>query len=98
MFSILPFSIHHAKAVKDKTPPSSSLPGLSFKKGNITSPTSPPAQSSNGSPSACINYNPSTRTITVSCSSARLTDIDNTLHDSSILTKQSPIGTWFLSA
>ncbi|HET7147769.1 MAG TPA: right-handed parallel beta-helix repeat-containing protein, partial [Candidatus Nitrosopolaris sp.] len=27
-----------------------------------------------------------------------LTDIDNTLHDSSILTKQSPIGTWFLSA
>jgi hypothetical protein len=42
----------------------------------------------------CINYNPSTRTITVSCSSARLTDIDNQIHDSNILSKQSPAGTW----
>ena len=46
----------------------------------------------------CINYNPSTRTITVSCSSARLTDIDHQIHDSNILAKQSPAGTWLLNA
>src|SRR5207249_11058410 len=67
---------------------------------NTISPSSPPTQSSNGSPSGCINYDPSTRTITVSCSSpTRLTDIDNKVHDSSILAKQSPAaGVWFLSA
>jgi len=39
-------------------------------------------------------------TITVSCSSStRLTDIDNKLHDASILAKQSPtVGVWFLNA
>ena len=99
VFVILPFSIHEAKAVKDKTPPSSSLPGLSSKKGNTISPSSPPTRLSNGSPSGCINYDSSTRTITVSCSSARLTDIDNKLHDSSILAKQSSAnGVWFLNA
>jgi hypothetical protein len=50
-------------------------------------------------PSNCITYNPSKRTITVSCgSSARLTDIDNKLHDGSILVKQSTNGVWFLNA
>ena len=77
---------------------SSSLPGISSKKGNTISPSSPPTQSNNGSPSACINYDLSTRTITISCSSARLTDIDNKLRDGSILTKQSPNGVWFLNA
>jgi parallel beta-helix repeat protein len=38
------------------------------------------------------------RTITVSCSSARLTDIDNRIHDSNILSKQYPAGTWLLNA
>ena len=60
-----------------------------------------PSQSNTGPTSAgdCINYTPSTRTITVSCSSARLTDIDNTLHDSNILSKQSPAdGVWYLNA
>jgi mannuronan 5-epimerase len=99
VFNMLLFPIHEAKAVKDKTPPSSSLPGLSSKKGNTISPSSPTTQSSNGSPSICIIYDPSTRTITVSCSSSRLSDIDNKLHDSSILTKQSPAdGVWFLNA
>jgi parallel beta-helix repeat protein len=46
----------------------------------------------------CISYNPSTRTITVSCSSARLTDIHHQIHDSNILAKQSPAGTWLLNA
>ena len=52
-----------------------------------------------GSHASCISYNPSTRTIVVSCgSSAKLTDIYNKLHDSSVLARQFPIGTWFLSA
>jgi hypothetical protein len=38
------------------------------------------------------------RTITVSCSSARLTDIDNRIHDNDILAKQSSAGTWLLNA
>jgi mannuronan 5-epimerase len=67
--------------------------------GNTINPSSPHPQSNTASPAGCITYNPSTRKITVSCSSpARLTDIDNKLHDSSILAKQSPNGVWFLSA
>jgi parallel beta-helix repeat protein len=97
VFNMLPFFTNEAKAVKDKTTPSSSLHVPSSKEGNTISPSSPPIQS-NGSLSGCINYDPSTRTITVSCSSARLTDIDNKLHDGSILTKQSPNGVWFLNA
>src|SRR2546426_1845132 len=66
---------------------------------NTIASSPPPHQSNTASPSGCITYNPSTRKITVSCSSpARLTDIDNELHDSSILAKQSPTGVWFLSA
>ncbi|MGB7955112.1 MAG: right-handed parallel beta-helix repeat-containing protein [Candidatus Nitrosopolaris sp.] len=98
---MLPFSLHEAKAVKDKTPLSSSVQAPASKDGNTNSPSSPSTQSSNGSPSGCINYDPSTRTITVSCSSSatRLTDIDNKLHDSSILAKQSPTDdVWFLNA
>jgi len=70
VLSMLPISIHETKAVKDKIPPSSSLPGLSSKKGNTISSSSPTTQSSNGSPSGCINYDPSARTIAVSCNSA----------------------------
>src|SRR6266516_4030496 len=68
--------------------------------GNTIKPSSPPPpQSNTASPSGCITYNPSTRKITVSCSiPARLTDIDNNLHDNSILTKQSSAGVWLLSA
>ena len=90
-FNITSFFIHIAEAVKHKTPPSSE---------HNTIPSSSSSQSSASLLSAggCINYNPSTRTITVSCSSARFTDIDNKLHDSSILTKQSPDGVWFLNA
>ena len=87
--------------MKDKTPLSSSVQAPSSKDGNTNSPSSPSTQSSNGSPSGCINYDPSTRTLTVSCSSSatRLTDIDNKLHDTSILAKQSPAAdVWFLNA
>jgi len=62
--------------------------------------SSPSPQSNTVPSSGCINYSPSKRTITVSCSSStRLTDIDNKLHDVSILAKQSPTaGVWFLNA
>ena len=91
-FNITSFFIHIAEAVKRKTPPSN--------EHNTILSTSSSSQSSASLLSAggCINYNPSTRTITVSCTSARFTDVDNKLHDSSILTKQSPAGVWFLNA
>ncbi|HET7147150.1 MAG TPA: right-handed parallel beta-helix repeat-containing protein [Candidatus Nitrosopolaris sp.] len=82
-----------AKAIKHTT---SHTPSSSTEGNTIQSSSSQP--NSNSPTAGCINYNQSTRTITVSCSSARLTDIDKTLHDSSLLAKQSPIGTWFLSA
>src|SRR5207249_172906 len=51
------------------------------------------------SSSSCISYVASTRTITVSCSSpTTLTDIYNTLRDSSVLSKESGDGVWFLNA
>ncbi|MDP9286908.1 MAG: hypothetical protein M3P08_01765 [Thermoproteota archaeon] len=85
-FSVIPFSIQEAKAITQKgnTNPSSS---------------SSRPQSNTASPGSCINYNPSTRTIIVSCSSPTgLSDIDNKLHDGSILAKQFTNGVWFLNA
>jgi mannuronan 5-epimerase len=70
---------------------------LSSNEGKILQSSSS-TPSNPASPAGCISYNPSIRTITVSCSSARFTDINNKLHDSSILSKQSPNGIWFLSA
>ena len=95
-FNVIPFPIEEAKAIKHKTSP---LHSQSSNEDN-TIPSSPsPHQPNTPPPDGCINYNPSKSTITVSCSSpARLTDIDNTLHDSSILAKQSPNGVWFLNA
>jgi len=55
VLDMLPFSPHEAKAVKAKTPLSSSVQAPSSKDGNTNSPPSP-TQSSNASPSGCINY------------------------------------------
>jgi hypothetical protein len=93
-FIVLPAPIEEANAIKQKTSPPSSNEG-----NTVPSSSSPSSPQSNTAPSSgCINYNPSKRTITVSCSSARLTDIDNKLHEASILAKQSPAGVWFLNA
>ena len=91
-FNTTSFFIHIAEGVKHKTPPSN--------EHNTIPSTSSSSQASVRVLSAggCINYNPSTRTIIVSCTSARFTDIDNKLHDSTILAKQSPAGIWFLNA
>ena len=93
---MLPPPIQEANAIKHITSPSHTP---ASNDGN-TIPSSPPSPKSNTAPSSgCINYNPSKRTITVSCSSStRLTDIDNKLHDASILANQSPAGIWFLNA
>ena len=81
-----------AKAIKHKTSHTTASEGNTIE----SSSSSQPNRAS--SPRGCITHNPSTRTITISCSPARLTDIDNKLHDSSLLAKQSPTATWFLSA
>jgi parallel beta-helix repeat protein len=96
-FNVLPFPIQEAKAIKHNasSSPAHHAPPSSSNEVN-TAPSSP--QSNTASPGDCINFNPSKRTITVSCSSARLTDIDNKLHDASLLAKQSTNGVWFLSA
>jgi parallel beta-helix repeat protein len=70
----------------------------------VFSPSSPIKESNTGSSSpSCITYTPSTRTITVTCTSASMTEIYNKLQDNSILNKQSsPQGgtsnIWFLNA
>jgi parallel beta-helix repeat protein len=90
---VIPFSIKEAKASNNKPP------SFSNKGNTIPSSSPPPPQPNTASPGACITYLPFKRTITVSCSSpARLTDIDNKLHDVSILAKESPNGVWFLNA
>ena len=91
--------IQEVGIIKHKTSPPSHV--ISSNESNTipSSSSSSPPQPNTASPSGCINYNPSTRTIIVSCSSpARLSDIDNKLHDSSILAKQSTNGVWFLNA
>jgi mannuronan 5-epimerase len=95
-FSLSPSFANRAGNTVERT---DSHQAPSSSEGNTINPSSLHPQSTTASPDGCINYNPSTRKITVSCSSpARLTDIDNKLHDSSILAKQSPNGVWFLSA
>jgi poly(beta-D-mannuronate) C5 epimerase len=100
VFNVLP--LQEAKAIKHKTPNE----GKPFTKedaniigaGSSSSSSSSNAGSTTFPTPSCISYNPSTRTITVSCTSARLSDIFNEIHDNSILAKQSPAGTWFLNA
>jgi mannuronan 5-epimerase len=92
-FDINPFSILETNAaVKHKTSNTSH---------NLITPINPRNSSlpDTALSGKCINYNPATQTITVSCSNpTRLTDIDNTLHDNTILAKQSSDGIWFLRA
>jgi parallel beta-helix repeat protein len=99
--NVLPSSIQEAEAIKHKTPPSEAKPFTEEDANNTgsSSSSSLSTAASHTSPdSSCISYNPTARTITVSCASARLSDVFNQLHDNSILTKQSSPGTWFLNA
>jgi mannuronan 5-epimerase len=91
-FNVVPSSIQEAKAIEQKD----SSQGATSREGNTIPSASQPHTTSPHL--GCINYNPSARTISISCTSARLTDIDNKLHDSSILAKQSPAGVWLLNA
>ena len=97
-FNVYPFPIREAKAVKNKAPSSPLHQALSPNDGNTILRTSSSSQSNTAS-LGCINYNSSTRTITVSCGGpSRLTDIDNKLKDTTVLTKQSLDGIWYLRA
>jgi poly(beta-D-mannuronate) C5 epimerase len=94
-FIVIPFSIQEAKAIRHETSPPHSAESNAIP----SSSSARPPQSNTSSPGGCINYNPSTRTIIVSCSSPTgLTDIDTKLHDGSILAKQSTNSVWFLNA
>lgn len=90
--NVLESVIHAAKATRHK-----SLLPLSSHPSSIEENKIPSFSRSSIPSASCINYNPSTVTITLSCTSGRLTDIDNKLHDASILAKQ-PTGVWLLSA
>jgi mannuronan 5-epimerase len=97
-FNVHSYLIQEANAVRNKTPSSPLHQALSSNDGNAII-RNPPSSQSNTVPLGCINYNPFTRTITVSCASpARLTDIDNKLKDTTVLAKQSPDGIWYLRA
>ena len=103
----IPFNVpqlfkQESKAIKDKAP-TEAKPFINEDNDKTasgstsTSSSLTTARTASSTPS-CISYNPSTRTITVSCTSARLSDVFNELHDNSILAKQSPAGMWFLNA
>ncbi|MDQ6668847.1 MAG: hypothetical protein M3Y53_11580, partial [Thermoproteota archaeon] len=68
------------------------------------SPSSPIKEGNTGSSSpSCITYTPSSRTITVSCTSVSMIEIYNKLQDNSVLSKQSSSqggssNIWFLNA
>ena len=95
-FDISPFSILEANAVKHKASITSSH---ILKSSNIPNSLGNPSRINITLSGKCINYNPTTQTISVSCSNpTRLTDIDNSLRDNTILVKQSPDGIWFLRA
>ncbi|MGB6672618.1 MAG: hypothetical protein WBE34_09300, partial [Candidatus Nitrosopolaris sp.] len=102
--NVLPLSLQEAKAIKHKTPvdakPFTKEDADNTGSGStsISSSSSLIAASPISPATSCISYNQSTRTITVSCTSARLSDIFNQLHDNSVLAKQSPAGMWFLNA
>src|SRR5262249_50356048 len=84
------------EAAKNKASFSSHSPSSSS-----SSQSSPRPQTTAGTNGGCINYDPPTRTITISCSTpTKLTDIDNKLHDMGVLAKQSTptSGVWFLNA
>ena len=87
------FTTEQASISKHKTVFSPTLSPASPIKGSKTGSSSP----------SCITYTPSTRTITVTCTSASMAEIYNALQDNSILSKQSsPQGgssnIWFLNA
>jgi poly(beta-D-mannuronate) C5 epimerase len=94
--NLFPMSFQEADAIKKHTSPNQAKPLAKDGTSSTTSSSGSPATTT--SSSSCISYDPSTITITVSCPSARLSDLYNELHDNSILAKQSPAGTWFLNA
>jgi poly(beta-D-mannuronate) C5 epimerase len=68
------------------------------KSPSFTTSSSNTTTTSTTSNSNCISFDPTNRTITVTCNSARLSDVYKILNDSNSLARQTPAGTWFLNA
>jgi mannuronan 5-epimerase len=91
-----PFDIQIASAIKHMTS-NHTIPSL-IKHGGGDHNDSPSTTSNTiVSNSHCISFDPANRTVTVTCNSARLSDLYKTFNDGNILAKQTPTGTWFLS-
>jgi mannuronan 5-epimerase len=95
-FNQSPFDIQIVSAIKQMTS-NHTTPSLIKHGADNKDPAS--TASNNTVPiSHCISFDPTNRTVTITCNSARLSDLYNTFNDGSILSKQTPTGTWFLSA
>ena len=101
---VIMFSSNIAESKPQFTTDKASITNHKTVFSSTLSPSSPIKESNTGSSSpSCITYTPSTRTITVSCTSSSMTEVYNNLQDNSILSKQSsPQGggsnIWFLNA
>jgi poly(beta-D-mannuronate) C5 epimerase len=101
---VIMFSSNIAESKPQFTTEKASITNHKTVFSSTLSPSSPIKESNTGSSSpSCITYTPSTRTITVSCTSSSMTEVYNKHQDNSILSKQSsPQGggsnIWFLNA
>ena len=93
-FNIIPFPIEEAKAINDTIYHVTSL----TKQGGDNAGLPQSSFTAPGTTSSCISHDTSARTITISCSSARLSDVYNKLHDNNTLSKHLPDGMWYLNA
>jgi mannuronan 5-epimerase len=90
-YSIL---LHELSAIKHKAP----SPNHNTSGSRLASTAA--AGSTTGIPSQppCISYNSTTRTIRVSCIFARISDINNIIHNNTILSEESSDGIWLLNS
>ena len=101
---VIMFSSNIAESKPQFTTEKASITNHKTVFSSTLSPSSPIKESNTGSSSpSCITYTPSTRTITVSCTSSSMTEVYNKLQDNSILSKQSASqgggsNIWFLNA
>ena len=93
-FNVIPFPIEEANAINHTIYHATSL----TKQGGDNTGLPPSSSTAPGTTSSCISHDTSARTITISCSSARLSDVYNKLHDNNILAKHVPDGIWYLNA
>jgi poly(beta-D-mannuronate) C5 epimerase len=86
--------LHEVNAIKHK------VPSLHHNTSGSRLASTAAAGSTTGiySQPRCITYNPTIRTIRVSCIFARISDIDNIVHDNAVLSEESSDGIWLLNS